>query len=66
MNVLIELLIVIIVLAVIGYAAWWLCVKFKLPDPVLWIVGAILLIGLLIFAARLLQGGAPMRQWVML
>lgn len=59
MNLLIELIIVLVVLAVIGYAAYWICAKFKLPEPVLWIVGAVLLVGLLIFAARLLQGGGP-------
>lgn len=60
MNLLIELIIVLVVLAVIGYAAWWICQKFQLPPPVLWVVGAFLLIALLIFAARLVQGGAPL------
>lgn len=59
MNLLIELLIVVVVLAVIGYCAWWICTHFQLPPPVLWIVGLILLIGLLIFASRLIQGGGP-------
>ena len=59
MGVLIELLIVLVVLAVIGYAAWWVCQKFGLPPPVLWLVGAILLIGLLVFAARVLTGAGP-------
>lgn len=60
MNLLIELIIVIVVLAVLGYAAWWVCVHFQLPPPVLWVAGAVLLVGLLIFAARLLDGGGPL------
>jgi hypothetical protein len=56
---LIELIVVLVVLAVIGYAAWWVCHKFQLPPPVLWVVGAVLLIGLLIFASRFVQGGTP-------
>lgn len=59
MNVLIELIIILVVLAVVGYAAYWICQKFKLPDPVLWVVGAVLLIGLLIFATHVIQGGGP-------
>ncbi len=57
MGILIELIIVLVILAVLGYAAKSIITYFKLPDPALWIVGAILLIGLLIYAAHLLQGG---------
>ena len=56
---LIELIVVLVILAVIGYAAHWVCQRFNLPPPVLWLVGAVLLVGLLIFAARLLQGPGP-------
>ena len=49
MNTLITLLIYVIVFGIIGYGLWWVCAKFALPQPVMWIVGAILLIFLLVF-----------------
>jgi len=60
MDQLIQLLIYIVIFAVIGYALYWVCIKFSLPAPVLWIVGAILLIVILLFAARTFGGGANM------
>lgn len=59
MMLLIELLVVLVILFIIGAAAYFIVQKFELPKPVLWIVGAVLLIGLLIYAAHLLQGGGP-------
>lgn len=52
MNELIQLIIAVVVFAVVAYGAWWICQKFGLPQPVLWIVGAILLIALLLFLSR--------------
>lgn len=52
MDQLIQLLIVVVIFAVIAYGLWWVCTKFALPQPVLWIVGAILLIFLLLFISR--------------
>jgi hypothetical protein len=51
MEQLIQLLIGIVIFAVIAYGLWWVCVKFALPQPVLWIVGVILLIFLLVWVS---------------
>lgn len=56
MQQLIHLLIYIIIFAVVGYGLWWVCVKFSMPQPVLWIVGAILLIFILLFASGQVGG----------
>ena len=47
MGLLINLIIYIVIFAIVAYGLWWVCVKFGLPQPVLWLVGAILLIFLL-------------------
>ena len=52
MNQLISLIIYIVIFAVVGYGLWWICQKFALPQPIQWIVGAILLIVLLLFVAQ--------------
>jgi len=57
MDQLIQLIIYIIVFAVVGYGLWWVCVKFALPQPIVWIVGAILLIILLLFVSHQLVVG---------
>jgi hypothetical protein len=49
---LIQLVIYIVLFACAAYGLWWVCVKFGMPRPVLWIVGAVLLIVLLLFVAR--------------
>ena len=54
----ISLLVSLIIFAVIAYGVWWLCVKFSMPPPVLWLCGGILLVILLLFLARQL-GVAP-------
>ena len=51
MQQLIQLIIYIVIFAVIAYGIFWVCTKFAMPQPVMWIAGAILLIILLIFAA---------------
>lgn len=48
----IHLLIYIAVFAVIAYGMHWVCTRFSLPQPVLWICGVILLIMLLLFLAN--------------
>ena len=58
MDQLIQLLVYIVIFAVVGYGLWWVCQKFALPQPVQWIVGAILLIIILLFIARQLGGGS--------
>ena len=58
MEQLIQLIVYIVIFAVVGYGLWWVCTKFALPQPVLWICGAILLIIILLFLSRQLGGGA--------
>jgi hypothetical protein len=55
---LIQLIVYIVIFAVVGYGLWWVCTKFALPQPVLWICGAILLIIILLFLSRQLGVGA--------
>ena len=57
MNQLISLLIYIIVFAIVAYGLYWICVKFALPQPVMWICGAILLIIVLVFLSNQLGLG---------
>lgn len=62
MEQLIQLIIYIVIFAVVGYGLWWVCQKFALPQPVVWICGAILLIVILLFVSRQLGvagGGGP-------
>ena len=58
MEQLIQLIVYIMIFAVVGYGLWWVCTKFALPQPVLWICGAILLIIILLFLSRQLGVGA--------
>jgi len=51
MQQLIQLLIYVVLFAIVGYGLWWVCTKFGLPAPVMWICGAILLIVILAFLA---------------
>jgi hypothetical protein len=39
----------VVVFCIVAYGLWWICAKFGMPQPVLWIVGAILIIILLGF-----------------
>ncbi len=60
MDLLISLLIYVVIFAIVVYGAWWVCVKFGMPAPVMWIVGAILLIALLLFVGKQVgMGGGP-------
>ena len=58
MEQLIQLIVYIVIFAVVGYGLWLVCTKFALPQPVLWICGAILLIIILLFLSRQLGVGA--------
>jgi hypothetical protein len=51
MQLLITLLIWIIIFAIVAYGLQWVCTRFSLPQPVLWICGAILLVFILVFVA---------------
>lgn len=52
MDALITLIIYVVLFAAVAYGCWWVCTHFGLPAPVLWIVGAILLILILLFVVR--------------
>lgn len=58
MDQLIQLIIYVVLFAIVGYGLWWVCVKFGLPQPVMWICGALLLIMILLFLGRQLGGGS--------
>ena len=52
MDQLIKLIIYVVLFAVAGYGLWWVCTKFELPKPVLWICGTLLLIIILLFVSK--------------
>lgn len=54
---LIALIIWIVIFAIAAYGLYWVCQKFAMPQPVLWLCGALLLIVILLFLAR--QTGIP-------
>jgi len=59
---LISLVIYIVIFAIVAYGLYWVCTKFQLPQPVMWICGALLIIVLLLFLAQQLgvSGGSVM------
>lgn len=61
MDQLIQLLIYVVIFAIVGYGLYWICVKFALPQPVMWICGAILLIIVLLFLAGQVGGAGGFR-----
>lgn len=54
---LIQLLIYVLIFGVVAYGIYWICTKFALPAPIMWIAGVILLIILLLFVASKFGGG---------
>jgi hypothetical protein len=56
MDQLLGLLVMVVIFAVVAYGLWWVCNKFGMPQPVMWIVGAVLLIFLLYFIAGQVGG----------
>lgn len=54
---LIGVLIWVIIFCAVGYGLKWVCTSFGLPQPVLWICGAIMLIILLLFISGQFGGG---------
>ena len=66
MEQLIQFLIYLVIFCVVAYGLYWVCVKFQLPQPVMWICGAILLIILLLFVASQIGGAGvsflPLRR----
>jgi hypothetical protein len=59
MDLLITLIIYIILFAIVAYAGFWIIGRAAMPQPVLWVFGAFLLIALLVFTAKAIQGGLP-------
>lgn len=59
MDTLIYLIVAIVILAIVAYGLKWIVTSFGLPQPVLWLCGAILLIIVLLFVAREFSGGFP-------
>lgn len=57
MDQLIYLIIYVVIFATVGYALFWICDRAGFPEPVRWIVGAILLIVVLLFLANQIGGG---------
>jgi hypothetical protein len=57
MDQLIQFLIYIVIFGVVAYGLWWVCTHFGLPQPVMWVCGAILLIIILVFLSGQLGGG---------
>jgi Kef-type K+ transport system membrane component KefB len=55
MGLLINFLIYIVIFAIVAYGLYWICTKFGLPQPVLWLCGAIL--------AGQLGGGTGSLSW---
>lgn len=45
----ISIIVAIMVFAIAAYGLYWVCQKFELPKPVLWICGALLIIVILLY-----------------
>jgi predicted neutral ceramidase superfamily lipid hydrolase len=60
MESVIQLIIAVLIFCGVAYAMFWVVTKFGLPQPVLWICGAVLLIALLLFLGQFfgLGGGS--------
>ena len=57
MDQLIGLLVAVLIFAIVAYGLWWVCQKFGMPQPVLWICGGILLVFLLYYIAGQVGAG---------
>ena len=54
MTTLFDLFIAAIIAGLICYGVWWICIHFQMPRVVFWVVGAVLLLILLDYAAHVL------------
>jgi len=59
MDAAINLIIWVIIFAIAGWGMYTTCKKYEMPQPVLWICGAILLIAIIIFLGRSVEGTIP-------
>lgn len=57
----ISLIVAILIFAIIAYGLFWVCDKAGFPQPVRWVVGAVLLIVLLSWAANV--AGVNLNSW---
>jgi hypothetical protein len=44
MDLLMQLLFALVIFTVVGVGLWFICKKFELPAPALWICGAVLIL----------------------
>jgi Kef-type K+ transport system membrane component KefB len=44
MDLLFSLLVALVIFAIVGCGLWLICKKFELPQPALWICGALLIL----------------------
>jgi hypothetical protein len=56
-NQVIYIIIAIVLFCIVAYGMKWVCTSFALPQPVLWLCGALLLIVLLLALAAQFGGG---------
>jgi Kef-type K+ transport system membrane component KefB len=60
----ISLVITLGIFALVVWGISWVCARFGMPPPVLWICGGLVLIIMLYYLAHLVSGGAaPMWQY---
>jgi hypothetical protein len=52
MTGLFDLLIAVLVVGLMCYGVWWICLHFQMPRVIFWVVGGILLLVLLDYAAH--------------
>ena len=62
LNFLVELLVIGLIFACVGYAAFWICASAKFPQFAYWIVGLVLLIVLIYIVVGLFGHGLH-AQW---
>ena len=55
----IALLMWVVTLLILAYVAYWICQKFNAPQPVIWIVGLVLLLVLLAKVGQLMGVRLP-------
>ncbi len=59
MDAAINLIIWVLLFAIAGWGMYTACKKFELPQPFLWVCGTVLLIAVLVFLAKVVNGGLP-------
>jgi hypothetical protein len=44
MDALMQLMVALVIFSIVGVGLWFICKKFELPPPALWICGAVLIL----------------------